>query len=206
MFQRGTIAYANSQTVFFISLKQHNSFVHPGAVQRKSDLSFFQSAWHNDRQPEGWISLSLDAVQEITLNPSEAAEFKRISRVQYCLFTPLPSQRAGCLDKTDMLLENIHTGQLKKHTQETTIYQSGQITTGRVIIIAFYSHASVTCHVLDGAGNPWQKENEVQETFEKQLLVYRNTTHEWVIQQLGFFIVLLKYFWVLLHFTLFPCI
>lgn len=34
----------NSQTVFFILPKQHNSFVHPGAVQRNSDLYFSQAA------------------------------------------------------------------------------------------------------------------------------------------------------------------
>lgn len=39
-------------------------------------------------------------------------------------------------------------------THETVNYQSGQITTGRVILIAPHSHASVTCHVLMEYENP----------------------------------------------------
>lgn len=39
-------------------------------------------------------------------------------------------------------------------THETVNYQSGLITTGRVIIIAPHSHTSVTCHVLMEDENP----------------------------------------------------
>lgn len=38
-----------------------------------------------------------------------------------------------------------------QETHETVNYQPGQITAGRVMIIAPHSHASITCHVLDEA-------------------------------------------------------